>query len=266
MFPPFSQGRRARLFGAAALLASLLGAEEARAQTAPPAPAPASEASGPSSAAQPKKPRQAGFDIAASVGGAIRLGDAPLFPIEQRGGTMFGLGFAYLLHPLSLGLTYEHVNLGREESGVVPFGAVHIARSTDTVWATIRMRFAGLEPVVPFFGVSIGAVWQGAHADGVFLVDGGLRGGQPFSCSATDSLNLGFRASAGVEVPIGKTVAFTGEGSLDAYRLSSEVIDACAPGAGTTNALTFRVGLLYRFDLSEGRDRPLPPTSARYVR
>ncbi|MDC0739999.1 hypothetical protein [Polyangium mundeleinium] len=251
--PPLSQkARQARAFGAAALLVSLLGAEEARAQAAPPA--------------QPRKPRQTAIDLSASVGGGVRLGDAPLFPVTQRGGTLFGLGLTYLLHPLSIGLTYEHVGLGREDSGVVPFGAVRIARSTDAAWASVRVRFSGLEPIVPFLGVGLGAVWQSAHADGVFLIDGGLRGGQPFSCSATDSLNLGLRAAVGVEVPIGKTVSFTAEGSLDAYRLSSEVIEGCAPGAGTTNALLFRVGLLYRFDLSEGRDKPLPPTSARYVR
>ncbi|MDC3952678.1 outer membrane protein [Polyangium jinanense] len=252
MFPLSLKAQKARAFGAAALLVSLLGAEQARAQAAPPA--------------QPKKPRQTGVDLSASVGGAVRLGDAPLFPVAQRGGGMFGFGLAYLLHPIWIGLTYEHVGLGREESGVVPFGAVHIARSTDTVWASLRVRLSGLEPVVPFFGAGLGAVWQSAHADGVVLVDGGLRGGQPFSCSARDSLNLGMRVGAGVEVPIGKTVSFTGEGSFDAYRLSSEVIEGCAPGAGTTNSLLFRVGLLYRFDLTEGRDKPLPPTSARHVR
>ncbi|MDI1481748.1 hypothetical protein [Polyangium sp. y55x31] len=252
MFPLALKAPKARAFGLAALLVSLLGAEEAAAQTAQPA--------------QPKKPRQTGVDLSASIGGGVRFGDAPLFPVTQRGAGTFGFGLAYLMHPLSIGLTYEHVGLGREDSGVVPFGAVRITRSTDTLWASVRMRFSGLEPILPFFGVGIGAVWQGAHADGVFLLDGGLRGGLPFSCSATDSLNLALRASAGVEVPVGKTVSFTGEGSIDAYRLSSEIIEGCAPGAGTTNALLFRVGLLYRFDLTEGRDKPLPPTSARHVR
>ncbi|MDI1447378.1 hypothetical protein [Polyangium sp. 6x1] len=264
MFPLSPKARPARVFGAAALLVSLLGAEEARAQTAEPAPAPTPSPSLPP--APSKKPRQTAVDLSAFVGGGVRVGDAPLFPITQRSGATFGFGLAYLLSPLSVGLTYEHAGLGREDSGVVPFGAVHIARSTDTLWASVRMRFSGLEPIVPFFGVGLGAVWQSAHADGVFLVDGGLRGGQTFSCSATDSLNLGLRAIAGVEVPLGKTVSFTGEGSFDAYRLSSEVIDGCAPGAGTTNSIFFRVGLLYRFDLTEGRDKPLPPTSARHVR
>ncbi|MRG94157.1 hypothetical protein [Polyangium spumosum] len=263
MIPLLGERRSARPLGLAALLVSLLGAEEARAQTTP---APAPEASAPPTAGPPKKPRQTGFDLSASAGAAIRLGDAPLFPVAQRGGTTFGFGLAYLLHPVWIGLSYEHTNLGREESGVMPYGAVHIARSTDTVWASLRVRLSGLEPIVPFFGAALGAVWQGAHADGVFLLDGGLRGGQVFSCSATDSLNLAMRVSAGAEIPLGKTVSFTGEGSFDAYRLSSEVIDGCAPGAGTTNALTFRVGLLYRFDLSEGRDKPLRPTSARHVR
>ncbi len=253
MFVIDTKARWARPLGAVALLVSLLGAREASAlDPLPPA--------------KPSGPRQTGFDLSASLGGSIRLGDAPLFDVTQRGGTLFGFGLAYLLHPVWIGLSYEHTNLGREESGVLPFGAVHIARSTDTLWASLRVRLAGLEPIVPFFGAALGATWQNARADGVFLIDGGLRGGQAFSCSATDSLNLGMRVGAGAEVPVSKSVSFVGEGSFDAYRLSSEVIEGCSPGAGTVNALLFRVGLLYRFDLTESRGRPMLPTSARYVR
>ena len=69
------------------------------------------------------------------------------------------------------------------------------------------------------------------------------------------------RAGGGIEVPMGSSVSFVADASFDAYRLSSDIIEYCAPGAGSTSAFLLRVGLTYRYDLSEGR-KPTPPRSA----
>jgi hypothetical protein len=212
-----------------------------------------------------KAPQKTAIDVSALMGGAVRLGEAPLFDVASRGGVNLGLGFAYLMHPISLGLAVEHVGLGREESGVGPFGAVSIERAVDTVWASVRVRFSGPRFLVPMFGVGLGATWQTARATGVFLFDGGLSGGRAFGCSVTDSLNIAFRANAAAEMPMSSAVSLVLEGSFDAYRLSSDVIETCAPGAGTTAALLIRAALVYRFDLTEASDRK-PPTSAAQVR
>jgi len=207
--------------------------------------------------------RPAGFRLSALIGGSIRLGEAPLFDVAQRGGVNAGLGFAYLLHPLSVGLSYEHVSLGADDSGVVGFGSVNIARAVDTVWASLHVRLSASEVIVPYFGVGLGGVWQSARVSGIFLSGGGLYGGQSFGCSATDSLNLALRANVGAEVPLGKAVSLVFEGALDAYRLSSEIFEDCAPGAGTTSAVLLRGGLTYRFDLTEGRESKPVPSAAQ---
>ena len=108
-----------RVLGGLASLLLLLGGAEARADE------------GSVSVEPPKKMEKGptGLDLSALVGGAIRLGDAPLFDVSQRGGLNVGFGLAYTLHPISVGLSYDHVGLGREDSGVTGFGAVNISRA-----------------------------------------------------------------------------------------------------------------------------------------
>jgi hypothetical protein len=213
---------------------------------------------------EPKK--ETGIDLSASLGGAVRVGDAPLFDVDRRLGGSFGLGVGYLFHPLAIGLSYERTGFGAERTDVGPFGAARVARALDAVWISMRVRLTGAEPVVPFLGVGLGAAFQSATLGGVFLSPGGTAAPTVFGCSARDGMNLALRALAGAEVPLGKAVSFTGEASFDAYRLSSEVIEGCVPGAGSANAISVRLGFVYRFDRSEGRGRPLPPTSAAQVR
>ncbi|UQA62060.1 hypothetical protein [Polyangium aurulentum] len=199
-----------------------------------------------------KKDKTTAIDVAPSLGALVRLGDAPAFDVTQRGGMTVGASASYYFHPIALGLTYEHAGFGREESGVGALGVVRISRQLDTVWAFARVRVTGLEPVVPFLQAGPGVVWQTARADGIAFSSGGVGGGQPFSCKASDSANLGLRVGWGVEVPLNRSVLFLGEGSFDAYRLSTDVLDGCALGAGTASALTLRLGLAYRFDLGGG--------------
>jgi opacity protein-like surface antigen len=197
------------------------------------------------------------------AGGAVRIDDAPLFNITQRIGGNFGIGFAYQMQPISLGLSYEYTGLGREDSGVGPYGFVQIDRSLDTIWASVKMRFSGPTWGTPFFGVSIGGTWQDATMRGIALLDRGASGSVTFGCTSSDTANLAFRAGGGVEFPLSSNVSFITDASFDAYRLSSEVIQYCAPGAGSTASLLVRVGLAYRFDMSESRPLPKRPVARR---
>ena len=193
----------------------------------------------------------------------MRIDDAPLFNITRRVGGNFGIGFAYQIQPISVGLSFEYTNLGRENSGVGPFGFVQIDRSIDTLWASVKVRFAGPTWGTPFFGVSIGGTWQDATMKGVVLLDRGASGAAPFGCTSSDSINLAFRAGGGVEFPLSSNVSLITDASFDAYRLSSDVIQFCAPGAGSTSSFLFRVGLTYRFDMAEDRPTPRPPVARR---
>jgi opacity protein-like surface antigen len=199
-----------------------------------------------------RKDKSMAIDVAPSLGAMVRLGDAPAFDVTHRGALTVGASASYYFHPIALGLTYEHAGFGREESGIGALGVVRIARQLDTVWAFARVRVTGLEPAVPFIQAGPGVVWQTARADGVVFSNRGVAGGQPFGCRASDSANLGLRVGWGVELPLSPSVLFLGEGSFDAYRLSTDIIDSCAPGAGTASALSFRLGLAYRFDLDGG--------------
>lgn len=243
--------RWTRVFVAAALLVGLLEGTSA-AQS----PTPSKE---PSSA---RSPRKTSFDPFFVVGGAVRIDDAPLFNITRRMGGNFGIGFAYQIEPISIGLSYEYTGLGREDSGVGPFGFVHIDRSLDTVMASLKVRFSGPTWVTPYFGVGIGATWQDAKMNGVVLLNRGASGSATFGCTASDSVNLALRAGGGAEFPLGSNVSFITDASFDAYRLSSDIIQFCAPGAGSTATFLFRVGLTYRFDMSESR-KATPTKPAR---
>ncbi len=232
----------ARPFGRVALLLCLLGPASAHAQ--------------PVATQEPiaaRSPRKTSLDPFVLVGGAVRLGDAPLFNITQRFGGNFGVGFSYQYEPFSVGLSYEHLGLGREDSGVGRFGVVHIDRSLDTIWGQLRMRLSGLTWGTPFLGIGVGATWQEARLGGVVLLDQGVGGARSFGCSATDSFNGALRFGGGVEIPLASTVSFVTDAAFDAYRLSSDILDYCAPGAGATSAFLLRAGLVYRYDLSEGR-------------
>jgi opacity protein-like surface antigen len=189
------------------------------------------------------------IDVAPSLGALVRLGDSAAFDVTARGALTVGASASYYFQPIALGLAYEHAGFGREESGVGRFGVVRVARQLDTVWAFARVRVSGLDPVTPFLQAGPGLVWQSARADGVALLGGGVGGGRAFTCKGSDSLNLGLRVGWGVEMPLSPSVLFVGEGSFDAYRLSSDILDGCVPGAGTASALTLRVGFAYRFDL-----------------
>lgn len=214
----------------------------------------------PSTAREPSKTNFTPFVLA---GAAVRIDDAPLFNITRRVGGNFGIGFTYQIQPVSIGLSYEYTNLGREDSGVGPFGFVQIDRSIDTLWASVKVRFSGPTWGTPYFGVAIGGTWQDATMKGVALLDGGTSGGVPFGCTSSDSINIAFRAGGGVAFPLSSNVSFITDASFDAYRLSSDVIQFCAPGAGSTSSFLLRIGLAYRFDMVESPAMPRRTTARR---
>lgn len=230
--------------GAAAFVSTLLAVTPSSAQQA--------ATSQPTAARGPRKTSLEPFFL---VGGAVRLDDAPLLDITSRTGVNYALGFSYVFQPISIGLSYEHASVGSESSGLGPYGFVSIDRSLDTLWAQIRMRFSGPTWGTPFLGVGAGAVFQQARVSGIALFDQGVLGGRAFGCSAQDSMNLALRISGGVDIPLNSKLGLVVDGAFDAYRLSSDIIDYCAPGAGGTNAFLVRAGIVYRYDLTEGGSR-----------
>lgn len=198
-----------------------------------------------------REPAKTGFVPFILAGGAVRIDDAPLFNITERVGGNFGLGFLYKFRPFSLGLSYEHTGLGKEDSGVGPYGFVQIDRSLDTVYASLKVHLSGIHWGTPYFGIAAGGTWQDANMKGIVLLDRGISGGTNLSCSSSDTINVALRVGGGVELPLTNNVAFVTDVAFDAYRLSSDIIQYCAPGAGATSAFLFRAGLAFSFDMTE---------------
>lgn len=198
-----------------------------------------------------KEPTKTAFIPFILGGGAVRIDDAPLFNITQRFGGNFALGFLYQIQPVSFGLSYEHTGLGKEDSGVQPFGAVQIDRSLDTIFASLKVRFSGPSWGTPYFGVAAGGAFQDATMHGIFLFNQGASGSANFRCTGSDTISLALRVGGGVEIPMSSNVSFLADGSFDAYRLTSDILQYCAPGAGATSAFLLRFGLSYRFDIVE---------------
>lgn len=212
---------------------------------------------------QPKEASKTGFSPFVLAGGAVRIDDAPLFNITERVGGNFGVGFLYQIKAISFGLSYEHTGLGREDSGVGPYGFVRIDRKLDSVLASVRVNFSGISWAKPYVGVSVGGTWQDAIAKGIVLLDRGVNGAVNFGCTASDTANFALRFGGGMQIPMSPNFSFITDVAFDAYRLSSEIIQFCAPGAGATSAFLFRLGLAYHFDMSESprpRPRPRPPS------
>lgn len=206
--------------------------------------------------------RKTGFTPYFLAGGAVRLDDAPIFNLTERVGGNFGIGFLYQIKAVSLGLSYEYAGIGHEDSGVGPYGFVQINRTIDSVLASVKVNFSGLKWATPYVGVSVGGSWQDATMKGVVLPDGGLTGGIPFTCKSSDTASLALRLGTGLAVHVSPNVSFLTDIAFDNYQLSSDVIPPCAPGAGATSMFMFRVGLAYRFDMTESpkpRVRPAPP-------
>jgi hypothetical protein len=72
----------------------------------------------------------------------------------------------------------------------------------------------------------------------------------PFQCSGSDAPSFGLRAGLGADLALGggayARLAFT----ADSHRLSSDPIDDCIGGAGTTTVLASSLSFGYRFDVS----------------
>ena len=98
---------------------------------------------------------------------------------------------------------------------------------------------------------------------GIVLLDRGATGSGGFGCTSSDSVNVALRFGGGVEFPVTSNVSLITDATFDAYRLSSEIIQFCAPGAGATSSLLVRVGLAYRFDIVESHVLPKPAVARR---
>ena len=189
------------------------------------------------------------IDLGLHLGGVYRAGDAPAFPITDRGGVSFGVSaFVAPSRRFSFGLAFEHAGLGGEKAEG-DLGSLTITRDLNLLWAGLRVHLISTDAVRIGILIGPGLAWQGVDASG--LITPGI-GALPstYACSGGDSANLALRAGLGARFMLGSGFSFLVDASLDNVRLASEVIGDCAPGAGTVSLIGARVGFGYELDVT----------------
>lgn len=224
-------------------MAALPLAEEAAAQT--PAPPPAAPR-GPA----PPPPDPMSVDAAVHLGLAFRLSSSPAFDVVDRARASVGAGAAFApTRRFAFGLTYERAPLGREQSAADEAGAIVLSRALHSLWLPLRVYVAHGEAGGAYLRLAAGLTWQTADATGTVYTGPFASQPRTFACSASESANFALSGGLGGDVAIAGGLSFRTELTFDHHRLSSDVLDGCVPGAGTTAILALRAGLAYRFDV-----------------
>jgi hypothetical protein len=146
----------------------------------------------------------------------------------------------------SLGLLFEHARFGRERSAVTGAGAAEVTRDLNALWAALRLSLARGELAGLGLSFGPGLAWQRLDATGV---TGLLGRPTTFACSGSAGAGLGLRAGLDGWLALGGGLALVGGAGTQGLLLSSDILDSCAPGAGSALLLGVQAGLAYRFDV-----------------
>jgi hypothetical protein len=177
----------------------------------------------------------------------VRAGDGPHFEIVERAGPAYGASAFVTLEPaFSLGLAFEHTDLGRERSAVGEAGAIEVVRDLNAVWAAVRLNLVRGDAGELGLLFGPGLAWQSADARGVAAP---TRDATPFACAAGGSADLALRAGLGGALALGRGLFLTAGATVDNVRLSSDPLGDCVFGAGSATIFGLRGGFAYRFDV-----------------
>ena len=177
-----------------------------------------------------------------------RFGSSSGIDGAELAGLSYGLG-AWLspTRLYSLGLAWERGGLGSEHTGPSD-NSLRVERSSDTLWLGGRAYPLRSDHLGLFVALRLGATWQHLDASGTRAGDG-FGPGAVFSCSASDGPGFALGGGVGLTLDIDRQLAFVTEVEGSAHRLTSEVLDGCALGAGSVTAVGAHLGFAYRFDL-----------------
>jgi hypothetical protein len=204
-----------------------------------------------------------GPEVFAGMNG--RLSDAEGFrDDDEHTGMTFGLGGWFAPNrTYSLGLTYQRTTLGAAQSagGVDSLTARY---DMNTFWFGGRAYPLRNDTVGLYVLLELGASWQEVSAGGTRPTSVFTSPAESFACSEADSPGLALGGGLGLDVDIERRLAFLVQADLSGHRLSSEVVDGCAPGIGSVTNVGARVGFLYRFDLDPRGQRTAATGSQRF--
>lgn len=177
---------------------------------------------------------------------AIASGSAD-FDDQQQFDASYGLGLWYTpLTHFAVGARYEYFGLGGGESS---HGTDYVDAdySAHTAWLTGRAYPFSGDVYSIYVGAGVGMVAMRQSAVGVRTTDITDPAGNPFKCGGTSSPDVGFRASAGVEIAIDERLAFVSGVGATMLRGSSDIEHDCVPGVGSPISVGVGMGFAYHF-------------------
>ncbi len=202
-------------------------------------------------AEEPPRQPVSTLDVGAAFGGGARLGNGPYFRVSDASGFVAGASTWLSPEPrYGLGLTYEHLGLGREAGGNGANGTVLVDRSAHALWLGLRVFPSRDTKNTIYLELGPGILFQRAHAVGL------ISNGEPspkydsVACDASDSADFGLRMGLGGEMTITRSLILRAGGAFSQLHLSSKALSDCVNGAGSLSELSFTAGLAYRWDVS----------------
>ena len=188
------------------------------------------------------------LDVSLGLGYAGRLDDPPHFNSVAAGGfTIGGALDLNLSRRVTVGLGYEHLDLGREDTGVTPSGFATLDRDLSSLLLRLRLYPVHFDSFAAYIGIAAGGAWQSVEATGTVWPVGDPGRNQVFSCQGAGTVALGLRAAAGMVIPFGEASSLRFAGQLSGYGLPDDVLDNCAFGAGSVQSLSATMRFAQRF-------------------
>jgi hypothetical protein len=185
----------------------------------------------------------------ASAGVGTRVSSSSAYGTNRIWDGTYSAGGWYLTPDrYAIGARYEYTGLGSGRSST-DVDTVDANFSAHTFWAAGRLLPYLRDARELFMDVRLGLTLAHQRATGTRTIDVSEPAGATFSCSAFSTPNLALGAGAGVATPVGEHWLFSTRLGVSILRGSSQVIDDCVPGLGTSVTTALTLGLAYRFGL-----------------
>ena len=187
-------------------------------------------------------------DVSLHMGLGARVDEPPLFRSVAPWGLVFGGGLdVFLSERFALGLGYEHIDLGREESDVVAIGAASVSRDLNSLWLRLRLDPVRIDDTAFYTRIGVAAAWQSAELSAVIWPVTQPSSSVPVACEGGASMGLGFGAGVGVDFDLDAGLHSAIDLGAESYLLSDDVLSDCVPGAGSATFVGLRIVLAYGF-------------------
>lgn len=182
------------------------------------------------------------------------------FGIVAGGGLFYNLSRTW-----AVGINYQRAQAGAEqfEPGE-NFSSGKLSRTYHSVFANLRAYPLRNDVIGLWAGLSLGATWQNAVANGTTAPGGSTWAVQAYKTETPSAAGLAMGLGVGFDLDVSQDVAFLGSLNLMNHFLKSESLttsaaDPYVPGSGTSTWLDVRAAFQYRFDLG-GAKSPVNAT------